>query len=68
MACIVSCTIRAWPTAVCDRSSRLPRAKALSINEIRHVMDKLHTVFDAFRLGPNLEAVARDFGLAQPQV
>ena len=47
---------------------RLKQAKALSINKIGHAMHDLDPVFDAFTRDAKLAAVARDLGLAQPQI
>ena len=47
---------------------QLRQAKALSINKIGHAMHDLDPVFDAFTRDPKLAAVARDLGLANPQV
>jgi len=47
---------------------QLRQAKALSINKIGHAMHDLDPVFDAFSHDPKLAAVARDLGLAQPQI
>ncbi|MGI4721277.1 MAG: hypothetical protein ACRYGO_10495 [Janthinobacterium lividum] len=51
-----------------DADGRLRQPKALSINKIGHAMHDLDPVFDAFTRDPKLAAVARDLGLAQPQV
>ena len=51
-----------------DADGRLRQAKALSINKIGHAMHDLDPVFDAFTRDPKLAAVARDLGLARPQV
>jgi len=51
-----------------DADGRLKQAKALSINKIGHAMHDLDPVFSAFTRDPKLAAVARDLGLAQPQV
>ncbi|KQQ87833.1 phytanoyl-CoA dioxygenase family protein [Massilia sp. Leaf139] len=47
---------------------QLRQAKALSINKIGHAMHDLDPVFSAFTRDPRLAAVARDLGLARPQV
>ena len=47
---------------------QLRQAKALSINKIGHAMHDLDPVFERFTRDPKLAAVARDLGLAQPQV
>ena len=47
---------------------QLKQAKALSINKIGHAMHDLDPVFEAFTRDAKLAAVARDLGLAQPQV
>lgn len=51
-----------------DASGALRQAKALSINKIGHAMHALDPVFRAFSSGPELAALARDVGLARPQV
>jgi len=51
-----------------DAQGELRQAKALSINKIGHAMHDLDPVFRAFSTGPELAAVARDVGLAEPQV
>jgi len=51
-----------------DADGRLRQAKALSINKIGHAMHDLDPVFSAFTRDPKLAAVARDLGLANPQV
>lgn len=51
-----------------DARGELRQAKALSINKIGHAMHELDPVFRAFSTGPELAAVARDVGLADPQV
>lgn len=51
-----------------DVRGELRQAKALSINKIGHAMHELDPVFRAFSTGPELAAVARDVGLANPQV
>jgi len=47
---------------------QLKQAKELSINKIGHAMHDLDPVFRAFTADPRLEQVARDIGLAEPQV
>jgi phytanoyl-CoA hydroxylase len=47
---------------------QLRQAKALSINKIGHAMHGLDPVFSAFTRNPKLAQLARDLGLAQPQV
>ena len=54
--------------AAFDAQGRLKQAKALSINKIGHAMHDLDPVFDAFSRGPALDALARDLGLAEPQL
>jgi phytanoyl-CoA hydroxylase len=44
----------------------LRQAKALSINKIGHALHDLDPVFDRFSRGPQLDALARDLGLAEP--
>ncbi len=51
-----------------DANGQLRQAKALSINKIGHAMHDLDPVFERFTRDPKLAAVARDLGLAQPQV
>jgi phytanoyl-CoA hydroxylase len=51
-----------------DADGQLKQAKALSINKIGHAMHDLDPVFEAFTRDAKLAAVARDLGLAQPQV
>ena len=51
-----------------DAEGQLKQAKALSINKIGHAMHDLDPVFDAFSRGPALNALARDVGLAEPQI
>ena len=46
----------------------LKQAKALSINKIGHAMHDLDPVFANFSRGPELDAVARSVGLAEPQI
>lgn len=47
---------------------QLRQAKALSINKIGHAMHDLDPVFERFTRDPKLASVARDLGLARPQV
>jgi phytanoyl-CoA hydroxylase len=51
-----------------DAEGQLKQAKALSINKIGHAMHDLDPVFDAFSRGPALNALAKDVGLAEPQI
>ena len=51
-----------------DAQGQLRQAKALSINKIGHAMHDLDPVFHAFSHGPQLDALARSVGLAQPQI
>lgn len=51
-----------------DAQGQLQQAKALSINKIGHAMHDLDPVFAAFSRGPALDALARDVGLAEPQL
>jgi phytanoyl-CoA hydroxylase len=51
-----------------DEHGKLRQAKALSINKIGHALHDLDPVFAAFSRGPQLERVAQDLGLAQPQI
>ena len=51
-----------------DAQGRLRQAKALSINKIGHAMHDRDPVFERFSHGPALAELARDLGLAQPQV
>lgn len=44
----------------------LRQAKALSINKIGHALHDLDPVFDRFSRGPELDALARGLGLAEP--
>lgn len=46
----------------------LTQALELSINKIGHALHDLDPTFDAFSHGPELAAVARDLGLARPQI
>ncbi|MFN4116112.1 MAG: phytanoyl-CoA dioxygenase family protein [Inhella sp.] len=47
---------------------QLRQAKALSINKIGHAMHDLDPVFERFSRGPALALLARQLGLAAPQV
>lgn len=47
---------------------QLKQAKELSINKIGHAMHDLDPAFRAFTADPRLEQIARDIGLAEPQV
>jgi phytanoyl-CoA hydroxylase len=47
---------------------RLRQPKALSINKIGHAMHDLDPVFQAFSHGPALATLARQIGLAEPQL
>jgi len=47
---------------------QLKQDKSLSINKIGHAMHDLDPDFRAFTADARLEAVARDIGLAQPQI
>jgi len=51
-----------------DEQGRLRVPKAQSINKIGHALHDRDPVFDAFSHGPDLAAVARGVGLAQPQI
>ncbi len=51
-----------------DDQGRLKQAKALSINKIGHAMHDLDPVFSDFSHGADLDALARDLGLRQPQL
>ena len=44
----------------------LRQARALSINKIGHALHDLDPVFDRFSRGPQLDALARELGLAEP--
>jgi phytanoyl-CoA hydroxylase len=46
----------------------LKQPKALSINKIGHAMHDLDPVFERFSRGPELDALVRDAGIAQPHV
>ena len=49
-----------------DGTLRVP--KPVAINKIGHALHDRDPVFDAFSHGADLDAVARDLGLAQPQI
>jgi phytanoyl-CoA hydroxylase len=51
-----------------DASGELRQPKALSINKIGHAMHDLDPVFAHFSRGADLDALARDAGLADPNV
>jgi phytanoyl-CoA hydroxylase len=51
-----------------DEAGRLREPKALSINKIGHAMHELDPVFAAFSHGPDWAELARDLGLARPQL
>ena len=51
-----------------DVQGQLKQAKSLSINKIGHAMHDLDPVFDAFSRGPALNALAKNVGLAEPQI
>ncbi len=51
-----------------DAEGRLRVPKARSINKIGHALHELDPVFDAFSHGPALADLARELGLAAPQV
>lgn len=51
-----------------DVHGQLRQAKELSINKIGHAMHDLDPVFDAFSRGPELDALAKAVGLAEPQI
>jgi phytanoyl-CoA hydroxylase len=51
-----------------DASGELRQPKALSINKIGHAMHDLDPVFEHFSRGADLDALARDAGLADPNV
>jgi phytanoyl-CoA hydroxylase len=46
----------------------LRQPKALSINKIGHALHDLDPVFDRFSRGPEMEALAADLGLVEPQL
>ena len=51
-----------------DEQGHLRVPKNLAINKIGHALHDLDPVFEKFSHGPELAAVARDVGLARPQV
>jgi len=51
-----------------DENGVLKQPKALSINKIGHAMHDLDPVFERFSHGPELDALARDAGMAVPHV
>jgi phytanoyl-CoA hydroxylase len=51
-----------------DTRGQLCQPKALSINKIGHAMHDLDPVFERFSRGPELDALVRDAGLAEPHV
>jgi phytanoyl-CoA hydroxylase len=51
-----------------DERGELKQAKALSINKIGHAMHDLDPVFERFSRGPELDALVRDAGIAEPHV
>jgi len=51
-----------------DAQGHLKQDKELSINKIGHAMHDLDPVFDAFSRGPELDALAKAVGLAEPQI
>lgn len=51
-----------------DQAGHLKQAKELSINKIGHAMHDLDPVFSAFSRGAELDAVARQLGLREPQI
>lgn len=51
-----------------DEQGRLRRPKAECINKIGHALHDLDPVFDAFSHGQDLQALAQDLSLAEPQV
>jgi phytanoyl-CoA hydroxylase len=51
-----------------DANGELKQAKALSINKIGHAMHDLDSVFKRFSHGPELDAVVREAGIADPRV
>jgi phytanoyl-CoA hydroxylase len=54
--------------AAFDDAGGLKQPKALSINKIGHALHDLDPVFDRFSRDPRLAAIARDVGLAEPQL
>ncbi len=51
-----------------DEHGKLRQAKELSINKIGHALHDLDPVFAEFSHGPQLAQVAKELGLAQPQI
>ena len=51
-----------------DAAGQLKQPKAQSINKIGHAMHDLDPLVSAFSRGPKLAGLARDLGLAQPQI
>ena len=51
-----------------DENGDLKQAKSLSINKIGHAMHDLDPVFSRFSHGPELDAVVRAAGIADPRV
>ncbi|MFO1068282.1 MAG: phytanoyl-CoA dioxygenase family protein [Geminicoccaceae bacterium] len=51
-----------------DARGELRQAKALSINKVGHALHDLDPVFERFSRSPELAAVARDAGLADPRL
>ncbi len=51
-----------------DEQGRLRQDKALSVNKIGHALHDLDPVFDRFSRADPLPALARDLGLARPQI
>ena len=51
-----------------DANGELRQPKALSINKIGHAMHDLDPVFERFSRGPELDALVRGAGMAQPHV
>jgi phytanoyl-CoA hydroxylase len=51
-----------------DVNGALKQPKALSINKIGHAMHDLDPVFERFSRGPELDALVRDAGIAEPHV
>lgn len=51
-----------------DDTGGLRQEKSLSINKIGHALHTLHPVFRAFSHDPRIAELARDLGLARPQI
>jgi phytanoyl-CoA hydroxylase len=51
-----------------DANGELRQPKALSINKIGHAMHDLDPVFERFSRGPELDALVRGAGVAEPHV